>query len=200
MSALLPVALPARFAGQSPASVSRFPFRRRTRAALALLLALSAMNALAAEPQTAYYVQGGVAEDAQSLTVGASRDWRWEKQYSFGHVTGQWQGEVARWHSDSDNSTQVGLTPALRLHPKSWRPGWFIEGGIGLNVIFPKYNTRKKEFSTTFNFGDHIALGKRFGEKQQHEWSLRFQHFSNARIEKPNPGENFLQLRYTHRL
>ena len=32
------------------------------------------------------------------------------------------------------------------------------------------------------------------------EWSLRFQHFSNGRIKNPNPGENFLQFRYTHRL
>ncbi|MEL1265790.1 acyloxyacyl hydrolase [Pseudoxanthomonas putridarboris] len=168
--------------------------------ALAALLAVTAPNATAAEPRTAFYVQGGVAEDAQSATIGVSRDWRWEKQYSFGRVTGQWQGEVGRWHSDSQNSTQVGLTPALRLHPNRWSESWFIEGGIGANVIFPKYNTEKKEFSTTFNFGDHLALGKRFGAQQQHEWSLRIQHFSNARIKRPNPGENFLQFRYTRRL
>ena len=111
-----------------------------------------------------------------------------------------WQGEVGRWHSDSENSTQVGLSPALRWKPNGWSYGWFVEGGIGVNVIFPKYNTHSKEFSTTFNFGDHIAVGKRFGSDDQHEWSLRFQHFSNARIKRPNPGENFLQFRYTHRL
>lgn len=178
---------------------SRLPRPARA-AALGVLLAATALPGFAAEPRTAWYVQGGVAEDAQSLTVGASRDWRWEKQYRYGHVGGQWQGEVARWHSDSDNSTQVGVTPALRWRPNGWSEGWFVEGGIGLNVIFPKYNTRKKDFGTTFNFGDHIAVGKRFGADQQHEWSLRFQHFSNARIEKPNPGENFLQFRYTRRL
>lgn len=88
----------------------------------------------------------------------------------------------------------------LRWRPNGWDRSWFIEGGIGLNVIFPKYNTLTKEFSTTFNFGDHLALGKRFSHQDQHEWSLRVQHFSNARIERPNPGENFLQFRYTHRL
>ncbi len=165
-----------------------------------MMLAVAGTQAMATEPRTAWYVQGGVAEDAQSLTVGASRDWRWEKQYRYGHVSGQWQGEVARWHSESQNSTQVGVTPALRWRPNGWHEGWFVEGGIGVNVIFPKYNTRSKEFSTTFNFGDHIAIGKQFGADRQHEWSLRFQHFSNARIENPNPGENFLQLRYTHRL
>ena len=169
------------------------------RLALAALLALPVAPAFAAEPRSAWYVQGGMAEDAQSLTVGMSRDWRWEKQYRYGHISGQWQGEVARWHSDSQNSTQLGVTPALRWRPNGWDNGWFVEGGIGVNVIFPKYDTRKKEFSTTFNFGDHIAIGKRFGADQQHEWSLRFQHFSNGRIKNPNPGENFLQFRYTQR-
>ena len=163
-------------------------------------MAAAATQAFATEPRSAWYVQGGVAEDAQSLTVGMSRDWQWEKQYRYGHISGQWQGEVARWHSDSQNSTQLGVTPALRWRPNGWDNGWFVEGGIGVNVIFPKYDTRKKEFSTTFNFGDHIAIGKRFGADQQHEWSLRFQHFSNGRIKNPNPGENFLQFRYTHRL
>lgn len=173
--------------------------RALPRLAFGALLATAAAQAFAAEPRSAWFVQGGVAEDAHSLTVGMSRDWRWEKQYRYGHISGQWQGEVGRWHSDSQNSTQVGVTPAVRWRPNGWDNGWFIEGGIGLNVIFPKYDTRKKEFSTTFNFGDHLAVGKRFGDDQQHEWSLRVQHFSNARIEKPNPGENFLQFRYTQR-
>ena len=80
-------------------------------------MAAAATQAFATEPRSAWYVQGGVAEDAQSLTVGMSRDWQWEKQYRYGHISGQWQGEVARWHSDSRTSTQLGVTPALR-----WRP------------------------------------------------------------------------------
>lgn len=184
-------------------SSARLPLPSRPHAlprlALGLLMAAAAAQAFAAEPRSAWYVQGGVAEDAQSLTVGMSRDWQWEKQYRYGHISGQWQGEVARWHSDSRTSTQLGVTPALRWRPNGWDNGWFVEGGIGVNVIFPKYDTRKKEFSTTFNFGDHIAIGKRFGADQEHEWSLRFQHFSNGRIKNPNPGENFLQFRYTQR-
>src|SRR3990167_225588 len=82
------------------------------RLALGLFMAAAATQAFATEPRSAWYVQGGVAEDAQSLTVGLSRDWQWEKQYRYGHISGQWQGEVARWHSDSQNSTQLGVTPA----------------------------------------------------------------------------------------
>ncbi|WP_454828977.1 acyloxyacyl hydrolase [Pseudoxanthomonas wuyuanensis] len=151
-------------------------------------------------PRTAWFVQAGVSENNQSLTIGATRDWRWQKQYRLGLATGYWEGAVGRWLVNGRGShdvTQIGLTPVLRLYPQAWRPGWFIEGGIGANVIFPTYDDGKKRFSTTFQFGDHLAVGKRFGQQQQHEWALRFQHFSNARIERPNPGENFLQLRYS---
>ena len=58
---------------------------------------------------------------------------------------------------------------------------------------------RLSELRYVRDAGDHIAIGKRFGADQQHEWSLRFQHFSNGRIKNPNPGENFLQFRYTQR-
>jgi len=31
-------------------------------------------------------------------------------------------------------------------------------------------------------------------------WMLRVQHISNARIKRPNPGGNFVQLRYAYAL
>ncbi|WP_280151352.1 acyloxyacyl hydrolase [Piscinibacter sp. XHJ-5] len=52
-----------------------------------------------------------------------------------------------------------------------------------------------RRLSTVFNFGDHVALGHRFGEQQRHELAFRIQHFSNAGLRKPNPGENFVQVR-----
>ena len=41
--------------------------------------------------------------------------------------------------------------------------------------------------------------GRNFGARQEHELVLRVEHFSNAGIKHPNPGENFAQLRYTYR-
>ena len=61
------------------------------------------------------------------------------------------------------------------------------------------YETDRKRFSTTFNFGDHLAVGRNFGQRSEHELSLRLQHFSNGGIKHPNPGEDFIQLRYAYR-
>ena len=68
-----------------------------------------------------------------------------------------------------------------------------MEVGIGANLLFPIYQTHDKRFSTAFNFGDHLAIGYRHGNR---EFALRLQHFSNAGIKYPNPGEDFIQLRY----
>ncbi len=89
------------------------------------------------------------------------------------------------------------MTPVLRLFPGGSR--WFVEGGIGANLLLPIYQSESKRFSTSFNFGDHLAIGRIFGKDGGHEIALRFQHFSNAGIREPNPGENFLQIRYSRR-
>ena len=77
--------------------------------------------------------------------------------------------------------------------------GFVRRGGIGANVIVPIYHSDDKHFSTEFNFGDHLAIGRQFGDHREQEIALRLQHFSNAGIREPNPGENFQQLRYLKR-
>ncbi len=151
------------------------------------------------------YLQLGVAEDAQMAVVGATWDWSWYREYPIGRLGGYWEASFGRWNSDLDSQggsawvTQAGLTPVLRLYPHSWGGRWFVEGGVGANFLLPVYQSESKRFSTTFNFGDHLAIGRRWGQDGRHELALRIQHFSNAGIKKPNPGEDFLQLRYSRR-
>jgi len=114
------------------------------------------------------------------------------------------EAAIGRWSGNGENAssvwfTQVGLTPVLRLQPRSWPRGLFVEAGIGANVIVPIYHSDDKHFSTEFNFGDHLAIGRQFGDHREQEIALRLQHFSNAGIREPNPGENFQQLRYLKR-
>jgi hypothetical protein len=153
---------------------------------------------------TTVFVQAGRAEaNTQSYVVGARWDWGWRRSYSFGTLTGFSEISFGRWVTEDERrsatwATQIGLTPVVRLHPASARD-WFAEIGVGANLIVPLFRSQEKRFSTEFNFGDHVAVGYQFGERRQQELSLRFQHFSNAGIDEPNPGENFLQLRYSHR-
>jgi len=94
----------------------------------------------------------------------------------------------------------VGGVPAkvIRYRFDEGRSRWFGEAGIGATVTSSLYRSGQKYFSTAFNFGDHVGLGYAFGETRMNELVLRAEHFSNAGIKHPNPGQNFIQLRYSH--
>ena len=154
---------------------------------------------------TGAFVQAGIGDNnTQSYTAGILWDWRWRYSTRLGDVTGYSDISAGRWivssHDEHSSTwaTQLCITPVLRQYFGD--SGLFIEAGIGANYILPLYQSGTKRFSTQFNFGDHIAAGGLFGRDRKEEVSLRFQHYSNAGIDHPNPGENFFQLRYVHRL
>lgn len=175
---------------------------------------LAASTSYAASPDTASgtrdaylptsaFVQAGFGDQSTSAYVAGLRwDLPWHRDFSFGTVGAYTEIAAGRWHTDDRGHvsnawpTQISLTPALRLHP-SIAPNWFAEIGVGANYIVPLFRSGEKRFSTEFNFGDHAAIGRSFGRS---ELSLRIEHFSNAGISHPNPGENFVQLRYAYRL
>lgn len=195
--------------GRSPGTAwPGAPWRPGWQAGLLALWVATAARAAVAAPGAAgadaVFLQTGRAEHALSVSAGAAWDWSWRKPTRAGWWTGYWEVGVAGWRNQPAASgpdgrwfAQVGLTPVLRFEPQAL-PGLFLEGGIGANLVLPRYRTRNKQFTTLFNFGDHLAVGGRFGERRQHELALRFEHFSNGGIKKPNPGENFVQLRYQH--
>jgi hypothetical protein len=154
---------------------------------------------------SSFFVQGGSGDtDTYAYTVGAAWDWNWQRQLKIGRLTGYTEVAVGRWKhdvaaiDDSQWFTQVGATPVLRLFPLAGDGRWFTEIGIGANYIAPLYLTDRKHFSTKFNFGDHAAVGRILDNEQRSSVSLRYQHFSNAGIDSPNPGENFTQLRFSY--
>ncbi len=149
------------------------------------------------------YLQAGAAEKGtQTITVGSTVPMDW-KSYWWGHaVTTHWDMSLSVWNSDLSATSQghrniavIGLKPNLRFHSKSSSP-WFVEAGLGGYVSNHLYESRDKRFSTAFNFGTHIGVGYFTGPRRQDEWTLRFEHLSNASIKKPNPGINLVQLRY----
>lgn len=73
---------------------------------------------------------------------------------------------------------------------------WFLEARMGVVVFSHLYASQNKRFSTAFQLTESFGGGRRFGVSGRHEVSLHLQHFSNGSINQPNPGENFLSLRY----
>ena len=149
------------------------------------------------------YLQAAAAEQStDAVTVGVTLPWRqWRMPLWGGELRGHWDIYLSRWSFDRapggrSNSLVLGVAPTLRLRPDEGRSPWFWEAGIGATVASHRYRVQDHEFSTRFNFASHLGLGRNFGAQRQHELMLSVQHVSNAGIKSPNPGENFLQLRY----
>ena len=151
----------------------------------------------------AFFAQFGSASEVTAATAGLIWNPRWDA------LPDPWsmyfEASLSRWNGRGDYSsdhgvlTQVALVPVFRWRADQGRSAWFGEGGIGATVTSSVYRHEDKHFSTSFNFGDHVGVGYSFGTARQNELALRFEHFSNAGIKHPNPGQNFTQLRYVHR-
>ncbi len=170
-------------------------------AALAGTLLAAGAHAQPVETPSVYLQAGWAGHHSQSLTLGTTRPWAsWQRPMGAGVLTGHWNLYASQWRSDSANgrerTTVIGLIPTLRLHPGGGRARWFVEAGLGLALFDRLYRTGEDRFGSRVNFDTHIGFGGRWGAQGQHEWLLQLQHVSNGGFKKPNPGENFLQLRY----
>jgi opacity protein-like surface antigen len=169
-------------------------------AAFALALGTTAAGAQGA-PATAFIAEGGVTKHGTySVTAGVAWPSWWRREALGGEWTAFTELFASHWSAKLEARrealTQLGVVPVLRYRFDAGRSAWFTEGGIGLTYLDRLYQTDHKRFSTRFNFQDTIGVGRSFGARREHEVSLRFTHVSNAGIKEPNPGENFLQLRY----
>ena len=78
--------------------------------------------------------------------------------------------------------------------------GPYVEAAIGAHVLSDLHVSRDENVSTRFQFGDHIGAGWRFGPRGRYDAGVRLQHLSNGGIRDPNPGINFLLVRFGVRL
>jgi hypothetical protein len=150
----------------------------------------------------AFFAQMGIAKEVTAGTAGLI--WNLGKDGLNERWSVYLEGSVGRWQSrggyatDHGVLTQLALIPVVRHRFDEGRSPWFVEGGIGATVTSSVYRNLDKHFSTAFNFGDHVGAGYAFGPARKDEIVLRAEHFSNGGIKQPNPGQNFLELRYVH--
>lgn len=172
-------------------------------AALAATISSHAFAQSTPGNQPAMYLQYGLGErSTDSWTLGATIPWRnWSYRLGSGLVTGYWDIWGSGWSAPYGGSQRttwvIGAKPSLRWRPRQGQSPWFLEAGVGMSYATNRrFITNSHEFSTRYNFASHLGMGYLFGEQLRNELSLRLEHHSNAGIKEPNPGVNFLQLRY----
>jgi opacity protein-like surface antigen len=105
------------------------------------------------------------------------------------------------WHADEGNSdndslAEVGVTPVLRIQPRTPYGGItpYVEGGVGLH-LFSDTEFGDRDFDIAFAFGNHLGAGVQFGPNGQFDLGYRYQHLSHLWTGDSNPGINFHLLR-----
>lgn len=103
--------------------------------------------------------------------------------------------EAAYWHSpnrDPDSMWQISATPMLRWWPTDH---FFAEIGVGVTAL-SRTQFAGKQLGSAFQFGNHIGVGTIINDA--HRVGVRYSHYSNAGIKRPNPGLDLIQLTYTY--
>ena len=114
-----------------------------------------------------------------------------------------WEFGLALWgvrHSSrgTDQLVEASVTPVLRL-TMPWptaRP--YAEFGLGAHVLSDD-RIGDRALSTSYQFGSHLGVGAVIGARHAWELGVRFQHLSNAGLETPNPGMDFVIARVARR-
>lgn len=137
----------------------------------------------------------GLLWDWQKNWLGDGRDW---------HITAFWEVAIAQWRGrssigDNQRVTDLGVTPVLRLEQK--QPAGvspYAEVAVGIHLVSPAFVSADRKLGSSFQFGDSLGLGLRFGDKRQFDVGYRYQHLSNGGIKQPNQGINLNELRFIY--
>lgn len=153
----------------------------------------------------AVFVQGGFARNATtSASAGVVWNWEWERLRRHAFVSGSTELFVSHWQARGfaagwQGFQQIVLLPVLRMQLDQGRSRWYLETGVGASWMNRHYVTPTKQFGTMWNFYDMLGVGYSWGNGRKHELALRLVHVSNAGMRDPNPGEDFVLLRYAQR-
>jgi hypothetical protein len=120
------------------------------------------------------------------------------------HLSGYWDANVAYWRGDAyrgvdgdhQNIVSVGFTPVFRYQSDD-KLGLYVEAGIGANLMSHTYHNGGNRLSTAFQFGDHVGIG--YVMRNKWELGLKYQHFSNGSIKRPNTGVDFVVAKVSYR-
>ena len=148
----------------------------------ALALLFFPLQARALEGVSVEAGRGG--RDVTLARIAGQWDWQSRRGY--------WEASAGVWDGNRGTIYDLGLTPVFRFGER-----FYAEGAIGVHWLSSTGIESARDFSTHFQFGDHLGVGWRRGD---YDLSVRLQHLSNGGIRNPNPGINFLLLRLQYHL
>lgn len=182
------------------------PLHKVVQALAAVSVLLAAPAGVAAERLIdSVSFEYGAGSKVNMVRAGVQSDWdvRWLARNGR-HLSGYWDTTLSYWRGDAhrgisgqhQNIVNIGFTPVFR-YQRDDKLGWYAEAGIGANLLSETYNNGDDKLSTAFQFGDHVGIG--YVMRNKWELGLKYQHFSNGSIKRPNTGVDYVVLKASYR-
>ena len=170
--------------------------------AVAILMAVSPLAYAVDSMSLEYGHSDSTNANVNLYRLNAQWDWS-RKLVEFGNwnLGGYWETTAGYWDNHSAARThasivELGFTPVFRIQQtKRSALAPYVEAGVGVHLLSATSLSPQRQFGSSFQFGDHVGLGVRFGDKGQYDVGYRYQHLSNAGIKGPNQGINFNEVR-----
>ena len=145
------------------------------------------------------YVRG--EGDVEGIKVGGQYHTDWLDEVTE-YANLYLESSVNFWEFGDDNQHDTNfvfaLSPVLQFPISDMdQSELFIELGIGI-ALLSDTEFAGKNVSTNFQFEDRLGLVYRYGDRREHKLALRYFHYSNGGMKKPNPGLDFMSLSYTY--
>ena len=143
--------------------------------------------------------------DDSTRVIRAALQSRWQHHPSLAdrkewRLAGYWEFSAGVFDNPDNTGADIGVTPVIRVERGVGQESFFwLEAAVGFHLVTRRISA-DRIFSTSFQFGDHIGAGLRFGPGGRYDLGLRLQHLSNGSIQSPNPGINFLNACFQYRL
>lgn len=137
--------------------------------------------------------------DFFQVAVRDSFNGRWLES-STGALTTYWEASLSRWNPDSRENWVGALGLAARYEFNAEGAGApYVEYGLGGAYLSDLDVAQNRRLGSNFQFAHRFEVGYRFGSARENELGVGYWHYSNAGIKHPNPGMDFVSVRYTRR-
>ena len=157
---------------------------------LILMLCAFSIHSVAADSPFLDEISLGIGESQDNINIyrlAARKDFETifhESEY--GWLTGYYQASLNYWEKGGDEIYAIALSPVFVyfIGDKSDTFQPYIEAGIGIAVLSDT-KIKGRDMASNFQFKDRIGLGI---STESYNFNVRYIHYSNAGIKKPNDG------------
>jgi len=103
-------------------------------------------------------------------------------------------------HNQHDSNVIIAMSPIFRFPvATAFQKQIELELGVGLSLM-DDTKFAGKDVSTHYQFEDRIGFSTTFGDHDEYRLSLRYLHYSNAGLKKPNPGLDFISFSFSQKI